>query len=699
MLDLFTIVTRGGIVLWQKQLAPVSSSIVNGLIADVFITGASAASSQGVSAASGDGAGSEQQRSYARSGYTVKWTTSNDLGLIFVVVYQSLLRLNFVEELLANMQRILHKLYGEQIKQAQTTGADLTGIVCEFEYYFDKRLAELENSAGAVDQNVKAPTTQSADELKVPATKANGNTVRSTPNGTPVQERDDPVDRQTSLNGTPKSPGASSKIDGPGAKVAGGRRVVANKRNVSGRQTPTSVASSDDEGTAKSARATKGKIQRRWNADGTVDDSAGHALDFSSGNADEPSTNGEHMANDNLDEFIGEDATEATASGQRLIRDLDSLLLDDDDAASTKDKAGNGSGLGRGAFSFFSSFVAGKTLTEADLAPACEKMRQHLLGKNVANEVCSRITDGVRASLVGQKCGTFDRTSRMVQDAVEASLRRVLTPVQSVDLLDEIARVRGRRGDPKSGRPFTISFVGVNGVGKSTNLGKVAYWLLSNDLRVLICACDTFRSGAVEQLRVHVTRLKAFIANQRRATSGPDAHEADVELFERGYGKDPASIANDAIAHAYKNGFDVVLIDTAGRRHNDARLMQGLERFVATVNTAPHCTVPTLPPPPASGPNAVGVKRGIDRIWQVAEALVGTDSVAQARHFNAALGPQRDLDGFIISKVDTVGDLVGTIVSMVHATGAPVVFVGVGQMYTDLRGMSVPWVVQQLMSA
>lgn len=82
----------------------------------------------------------------------------------------------------------------------------------------------------------------------------------------------------------------------------------------------------------------------------------------------------------------------------------------------------------------------------------------------------------------------------------------------------------------------------------------------------------------------------------------------------------------------------------------------------------------------------------------VGEALVGSDSVAQARSFNAAFGGKRRLDGFIISKCDTVGDMVGTLVSMVHATGIPVVFLGVGQHYGDLRTLNVGWAVALLMS-
>ena len=132
------------------------------------------------------------------------------------------------------------------------------------------------------------------------------------------------------------------------------------------------------------------------------------------------------------------------------------------------------------------------------------------------------------------------------------------------------------------------------------------------------------------------------------------------------------SIARDAVAHAAANGFSVVLIDTAGRRHNDARLMSSLEKFAALARP--------------------------DKILMVGEALVGTDSVQQARNFNAAFGQGRGLDGFIISKCDTVGDMVGTLVSMVFATGIPVLFVGTGQHYTDLRTLSVSWAVRLLMS-
>lgn len=238
---------------------------------------------------------------------------------------------------------------------------------------------------------------------------------------------------------------------------------------------------------------------------------------------------------------------------------------------------------------------------------------------------------------------------------MDSALRKMLTPTTSLDILREIQAVQGKR-------PYVISIVGVNGVGKSTNLSKICFFLLQNGYRVLIAAGDTFRSGAVEQLRVHVRNLRELTERQQAG---------HVDIFERGYGKDAAAIARDAVTFAAQNQFDVVLIDTAGRRHNDQRLMSSLEHFAKLAKP--------------------------DKILMVGEALVGTDSVSQARNFDAAFGSGRRLDGFIISKCDTVGDMVGTLVSMVHATGIPVLFLGTGQHYSDLRVLSVASVVELLM--
>lgn len=153
---------------------------------------------------------------------------------------------------------------------------------------------------------------------------------------------------------------------------------------------------------------------------------------------------------------------------------------------------------------------------------------------------------------------------------MESSLTKMLTPTSSLDLLREIDSITAPPVTSlRKARPYVISIVGVNGVGKSTNLSKICFFLLQNKYKVLIAAGDTFRSGAVEQLAVHVRNLKELTAREG----------GKVELYQKGYGKDAAAVAKDAVNHAAQEGYDVVLIDTAGRRHNDQRLMSSLEKF------------------------------------------------------------------------------------------------------------------------
>jgi signal recognition particle receptor subunit alpha len=205
--------------------------------------------------------------------------------------------------------------------------------------------------------------------------------------------------------------------------------------------------------------------------------------------------------------------------------------------------------------SFFSKISTGagfasKTLTSEDLKPVLNTMREHLMNKNVARDIADQICDSVGQSLIGKKTSGFGDggVKAEVRRSLEESLTRILTSKTSTDILLDISRKRksaqaGSGINEKPRAPYVITFVGVNGVGKSTNLSKVAFWLLQNKLRVLIAACDTFRSGAVEQLRVHVRNLSKLKVLQDAESSG----QAPIELYERGYGKDAAGIAKDAI--------------------------------------------------------------------------------------------------------------------------------------------------------
>lgn len=135
-----------------------------------------------------------------------------------------------------------------------------------------------------------------------------------------------------------------------------------------------------------------------------------------------------------------------------------------------------------------------------------------------------------------------------------------------------------------------MTFIGVNGVGKSTSLAKMAYYLKTKgNFKIMLAACDNFRSGAVEQLATHAACL-------------------DIPIYEKGYKDDPSQIAKEAIQDAKAKGYDVVLIDTAGRMQGNEKLMRQLAKLV-------HVNQP-------------------DIVLFVGEALVGNDAIDQLTKFN-----------------------------------------------------------------
>jgi signal recognition particle receptor subunit alpha len=370
------------------------------------------------------------------------------------------------------------------------------------------------------------------------------------------------------------------------------------------------------------------KKGRKWDADGFADEDDGDTtLDYSAVDQSLDSSYVDVRAP--LEAVDQEEWGTKTGKGQFVLKDLDDEvhnILSSAKATDSKEESKSSSLLGSGFGAIgglFRNFVGGKTLTKADLDKAMKGMEDHLLKKNVAREAAVRLCEGVERELIGVKTGNFESIEARIRTAMEASLKKILTPTSSLDLLREIDAVTNPSPTSlQQPRPYVISIVGVNGVGKSTNLSKICFFLLQNKYKVLVVACDTFRSGAVEQLAVHVRNLKEL--TQREG--------GKVELYQKGYGKDAAIVAKEAVSFAAQEGFDVVLIDTAGRRHNDQRLMSSLEKFAKLARP--------------------------DKLLMVGEALVGTDSVAQARSFNSAFGNTRKLDGFIISKCDTVGDMV-----------------------------------------
>ncbi|KAF8859357.1 SRP54-domain-containing protein [Acephala macrosclerotiorum] len=662
MLDSFEILTTSGVVLWSKKYAQTSPAIINSLITNVFIEERTLPG-----AGIADDVSAENNPPYKYDQHTCKWTTVKELGLIFVAVYRSLLHLSWIDRLVDNIKTIFVDLYGDQLRKPHTTIVKVA-----FDDYFDQQVRELEKTALNKDINVaestilraEAPGSVTHDLRDEPpplpgilsrGTSKNNYRDLTSNESTPIATPD------TSRPSTPASHILTGK-GGPGGKGSRRSRKAAN--------TPTYASSGDElvSRKGKAGRSAAPKKGRKWDADGLADEDSDTPLDYSA--PANGATSGEDEARGTMEEIDQTTWGSKTAKGQFVLKDLDDQV--NSILASAKEKKADlttaSTGIVGSSISviggLFRNVVGGKTLTKEDLDKAMKGMEDHLLRKNVAREAAIRLCEGVERELIGVKTGNFESVQTRIQTAMESSLRKILTPTTSLDLLREINAVTEPSATSlQKKRPYVISIVGVNGVGKSTNLSKICFYLLQNKYKVLVVACDTFRSGAVEQLAVHVRNLKELTSREG----------GEVELYQKGYGKDAANVAKDAVTFAAQEGYDVVLIDTAGRRHNDQRLMSSLEKFAKFANP--------------------------DKILMVGEALVGTDSVAQARNFNEAFGAGRSLDGFIISKCDTVGDMVGTLVSMVHATNVPVLFVGVGQHYQDIRTLSVKWAVEKLLSS
>jgi len=305
----------------------------------------------------------------------------------------------------------------------------------------------------------------------------------------------------------------------------------------------------------------KGKENRQWDLHGKARDA--ETLDYSrkEGEVDENEmvmAYGESLRGQMIGELkdIESEDDEITQSEQ-------------DDTADSRPAGDVNKKAGRG-FGFLNSLrglVTSKTLTQADVQPVLDKMRDHLIAKNVASDIAEKLCDSVATKLEGRVLGTFGTVAATVKTALMESCTQILTPRRRVDILRDTMDSRHR------GVPYVAVFCGVNGVGKSTNLAKICFWLIENGFRVLIAACDTFRAGAVEQLRTHCRKLNALhpqLADGRQA----------VQLYEKGYGKDAASIASEAISHARDQKFDVVLVDTAGRMQDNVPLMRSLAKLI-----------------------------------------------------------------------------------------------------------------------
>lgn len=296
----------------------------------------------------------------------------------------------------------------------------------------------------------------------------------------------------------------------------------------------------------------------------------------------------------------------------------------------------------------FQQMAGTKVLTDADLDKPLNALQEMLTSQNVAAEIAQQLVEACRAKLVGKKLQSLYRVQTAVQQALETVVTRFLEQRQ-VDLLRLVKKSCGLFGG-KQRRPFVIVIMGINGIGKTTTIAKLAYYFQQHGSNPLLAAADTFRSGAVEQLQVHAECLQ-------------------VPIFAQGYAKDPSAVAAAAIQQATANGNQVVLVDTAGRMQNNVSLMKAMTKLIQ--------------------------ENQPDFRLLVCEALVGHDGLDQYQLFAKAAGK---IDGLILTKMDTVGSKVGAALTLTQQTGTPIVFCGTGQKYHHLQELSVPRVVQSLLS-
>jgi fused signal recognition particle receptor len=272
------------------------------------------------------------------------------------------------------------------------------------------------------------------------------------------------------------------------------------------------------------------------------------------------------------------------------------------------------------------------------------------MGEQVAGVLGARPLDQERLDALEEMLIEADLgpkvAARITETFAERRFGKSSTDQEVKELLAETvaAELIPRQGtfDPLAGpRPFVVLFIGVNGSGKTTTLGKIAHDLTRRGVRVLIAAGDTFRAAAVEQLHTWAQRAKA-------------------DFMSAPQGSDAAGLAYDALARAKAENYDVLLIDTAGRLQNKQGLMDELTKMIRVLRKldpeAPH------------------------EVLLVLDATVGRNALAQENIFGNAIG----VTGIVMTKLDGTARG-GVLVPVAQASDSPIMLIGVGEGIEDLQ--------------
>ena len=278
-----------------------------------------------------------------------------------------------------------------------------------------------------------------------------------------------------------------------------------------------------------------------------------------------------------------------------------------------------------GFFARISRVITGKSTVDADLLAELEEA---LIGADVGVQTTSKIIDRIEKRVAQQKYMDVQELHSILKNEIE----EILLNNRQSSLYDFKSTL------PST--PYVVLLVGVNGVGKTTTIGKLAHQFKQAGKQVLLGAADTFRAAAVDQLTIWSERV-------------------GVPIVKQSMGSDPAAVAFDTVQSAVARGADLVLIDTAGRLHNKAHLMEELSKIKRVIQK----TVPDAP----------------HEVLLVLDGSTGQNALEQARQFTAAT----DVTALAITKLDGTAKG-GVVLAIADQFNIPVKFIGVGEQMDDL---------------
>ncbi len=292
----------------------------------------------------------------------------------------------------------------------------------------------------------------------------------------------------------------------------------------------------------------------------------------------------------------------------------------------------------RSAFGSLSKLATHTTLSEKEIDEILWDFELAMIESDVAQEVIQDISHRVKSTISETRIQRGEDQAQFVKNELKRVIRDCFSKTSKVELLSLVkAKLEGNLKNDFL--PYVILFLGINGVGKTTTVAKLAY-LLKNKGNTVVLACgDTHRAGAIEQLSEHANRLK-------------------LKAIAQSYGSDPAAVAKDAQLYALSHKVGVVLIDSAGRIQTSKNLMEEMEKIVRVVKP--------------------------DFKIFIADSLSGNDAVSQAKEFKSFT----DFDACILTKADA--DVKGgAALSIAYITQRPIIYLATGQDYDDLIPFSV----------